>query len=95
MLKKRIARMETALDHYASQLLHKPSRRLRTPEDLLDLLQEQAAMIEQDYSMASVPKARALTALAAEARRIMETSHVEARLEKLQEILRARRSRIG
>jgi hypothetical protein len=68
-----------------------PPRRLQTPQDVIDLLQEQVEAVRQESMAGTIEKARALGYLAGLARKAIETGTLAARLEMLEAVLRQRR----
>jgi hypothetical protein len=68
-----------------------PPRRVQTPQDVIDLLQEQVEAVHQESRAGPIEKARALGYLAGLARKAIETGTLAARLETLEAVLRQRR----
>jgi hypothetical protein len=60
------------------------SRRLQTPQDVVDLLQEQVDALRAETQAEAIPKARALGYLAELARKAIETGSLAARVEALE-----------
>jgi hypothetical protein len=94
MNNQRLQRIESLLHlydgHVRSQLAARP---LKTVQDVLDLLQEQAEAIRADPWSGTIEKARALTYLAGVARRTMETGIIADRMEILETILQQRKGK--
>jgi len=68
-----------------------PPRRLQTPQDVIDLLQEQVEAVRQESMAGTIEKARALGYLAGLVRKAIETGTLAARLEMLEAVLRQRK----
>jgi hypothetical protein len=68
-----------------------PPRRVQTPQDVIDLLQEQVEAVRQESRAGTIEKARAVGYLAGLARKAIETGTLAARLEMLEAVLRQRR----
>ena len=96
MTKNQIRRMEAIVNRLAAVLRCQTTpqcRQLQTPQDVIDLLQEQVAAIRADTAAGAVEKARAIGYLAGIARQAIETGNLAARLERLEEIQRQRSRR--
>ena len=64
--------------------------RLQTPQDVVDLLEEQVEAVRAENQAETVAKARALGYLAGQARKAMETSQVADRIDMLAKVLKQR-----
>jgi hypothetical protein len=94
MNNQRLRRIESLLNLYDRQVRAQlPARPLKTVQDVLDLLQEQAEAIRADPWSGTIEKARALTYLAGVARRTMETGIIADRMEILETILQQRKGK--
>jgi hypothetical protein len=67
-----------------------PAPALRTPRDVLDLLEEAAAAVRADPFTGTTAKARALGRLAAVALKAIEANNVVARVQMLEAVLKQR-----
>jgi hypothetical protein len=92
MIKDKIRRMEAIVNLLGAALRcqNTPHRRLQTPQDVIDLLEEQVASIRADKAAGAVEKARAIGYLANIARRAIEMEKLVARLERLEEMQKRR-----
>ena len=87
MNKNRLCRLEVLVNRLAAVLRGQqapPSRRLQTPQDVVDLLQEQVDVLRAETQTEVIQKARALGYLAELARKAIETGSLAARLEALE-----------
>lgn len=95
MHKQRLRRIESLLEIVEEQRRRGqqslPPRRVQTPQDVIDLLQEQVEAIRQEAMAGTIEKARALGYLAGIARKAIETGNLAARLEMLEAVLRQRK----
>jgi hypothetical protein len=92
MNSQRVRRIESLLNRYDRQVRAQPrARPLKTVQDVIDLLQEQAEAVRADPWSGTIEKARALTYLAGIARRTIETGVIADRMEILETILRQRK----
>lgn len=64
--------------------------RLQTAQDVIDLLQEQVALVRTDETAGAIEKARAIGFLAGVALRAIEAGNLAARLEALELALKQR-----
>jgi hypothetical protein len=64
--------------------------RLQTAQDVIDLLQEQVALVRADEDAGTLEKARTVGFLAGVALRAIETGNLAARLEALESALKQR-----
>jgi hypothetical protein len=64
--------------------------RLRTPRNILDLLEDAAAAVQVDLLARPAEKARALSRLAAVALKAIEVDNLVARVELLETVLKQR-----
>lgn len=91
----RLRRIESLVEMLEAQLKlgqqSLPPRRVQTPQDVIDLLQEQVEAVRQESMAGTIEKARALGYLAGLARKAIETGTLAARLEMLEAVLRQRR----
>jgi hypothetical protein len=88
--------METLLNHLAFAMSgRKPPapRQLQTPQDVIDLLQEQVEALRAETCVGTVERVRALGYLAGIARKAIETGDLAARLEKLEASFKQRNGR--
>jgi hypothetical protein len=96
MLKYRLRQMEALLQRIDKARQGRPTpapRRLQTPQDVLDLLQEQVEAIRHDGCAGTLEKARAIGCLAGIARRAIENGTLAQRLEILEAVLRSRKGK--
>jgi hypothetical protein len=96
MLKYRLRQMEALLQRIESARRGTPAsepRRLQTPQDVIDLLQEQVEAIRHDACAGTLEKARAIGCLAGIARRAIETGTLAQRLEILEAVLKGRKGK--
>jgi hypothetical protein len=68
----------------------RPSRRLRTAQDVIDLLEEQIEAVRADAEASPPEKARLIAQLAGIALKAIETGNLARRLEALETILKQR-----
>jgi hypothetical protein len=64
--------------------------RLQTAQDVIDLLQEQVAVVRAETKAGTLEKARTVGYLAAIALKAIETGHLAARIEMLENVLKMR-----
>src|SRR6476659_5337211 len=64
--------------------------RLQTAQDVIDLLQEQVAVVRAETNAGTLEKARTVGYLAAIALKAIETGHLAARIEMLESVLKLR-----
>ena len=90
MLKRRLQRLERLIKQSEST---EPSRplRLQTAQEVIDLLEEQVAVLRGVRWADAVQKARAIGYLAGIARKAIETGTLADRLEMLDVVLRQRK----
>jgi hypothetical protein len=69
------------------------SFRLQTAQDVIDLLQEQVALVRDDDGTNKIEKARCIGYLGSIALRAIEAGNIEARLEALESALQSREQR--
>jgi hypothetical protein len=96
MLRYRLRQLEALLQQLAKARRNTPTaapRRLQTPQDVIDLLQEQVEAIRQDACAGTLEKARAIGCLAGIARRAIETGTLAQRLEILEAVLKSRKGK--
>jgi hypothetical protein len=94
MLKYRLRQMEALLQRVSMACRGAKSptpRQLQTPQDVIDLLQEQVEAIRMDACAGPLEKARAIGYLAGLARRAIETGTLAERIEMLETILKDRK----
>lgn len=93
MLKKRIQRIESVARRCVSgDASHLPqATKIRTPEDLLNLLDEQIDAIRATPWAGPMQKAQAIGVLAGIARKVMDDHTTAARIEVLEAVLKQRR----
>jgi hypothetical protein len=95
MLKHRMQRVEAMLNRCTPTDAcgnGKPTRRLKTAQDLVDLLEEQIHAVNQAPWTGTLQKAQAIGVLAGILRKVMEFSTVASRVEMLAAVLKHRRS---
>jgi hypothetical protein len=66
---------------------------VRTPQDVLDLLEEQINAVRSDQWLSLVVKAKTLGRLAAQVIKTLEVTQLAARLEMLETVLKQRKKR--
>jgi hypothetical protein len=94
MLKHRVRRMEALLDRCTPPVTAgsgQPPRRLKKPQDLMDLLEEQIRAVGMAPWTGTLQKAQAIGVLAGILRKVMELNTVAGRLEMLEAVLKQRR----
>jgi hypothetical protein len=92
MLKHRIRRVEDLLDRCTDAAGNgKPARQLKTPQDLIDLLEEQIQAVGLAPWTNALQKAQAIGVLAGILRKVMEFNTVSNRVEMLEAVLKQRR----
>jgi len=92
MIKHRLRRIESFLNHCNAQSRTKPPpRRLQTVQDVIDLLEEQVEALRAEPWAGAVEKARTIGYLAGIARKAIETGNLAARLEMLEAVLKQRK----
>jgi hypothetical protein len=64
--------------------------RLRTAQDVLDVLEEQVAAVRADAAAGTLEKARAIGFLAGVSLKAIEAGHLAARIEMLEAVLKHR-----
>ena len=74
------------------QTLLPPSFRLKTAQDVLELLQEQINNVRQEPDARTLEKARAVGHLAGIALKAVEVANLSARLEAVEQVLRRRKA---
>jgi hypothetical protein len=87
MIQRLLQRLEVLVERLAAVLRGQPApapRRLQTPQDVIDLLEEQVEAVRAAAGAGTVEKARALGYLAAIARQAIETGNLAARLDALE-----------
>jgi hypothetical protein len=96
MHEHRLRRIESLVEILEAQLTRGqrslPPRRVQTPQDVIDLLQEQVEAVRLEPMAGTIEKARALGYLAGLARKAIETGTLAARLEMLEAVLRQRKA---
>ena len=93
MIKHRLRRIESFLNHCNAQSRTKPPpRRLQTVQDVIDLLEEQVEAIRAEPWSTTIDKARALAYLAGAARKAIEAGTLAARVEMLEAVLKQRKA---
>jgi hypothetical protein len=90
MLQRRVQRLET-LEKQSKSTELSPPRRLQTAQDIIDLLQEQVAVLRATRWADALQKARAIGYLAGIARKAIETGTLADRLEMLEAVLHQRK----
>lgn len=91
MIKQRIRRIESFLNHCDSAQAKPPPRRLQSVQDIIDLLQEQVEAVRAAPGAGPIEKARAIAYLAGVARKAIESGVVAARVEMLEAVLAKRK----
>jgi hypothetical protein len=93
MLKYRIRRLEGVLQHlglaWGAQTKLLP-RKLQSPQDLVDVLEEQVEAIRAEPWADTLEKARAIGLLAEIARKAIEARNTADRIESLEAVLKMR-----
>jgi hypothetical protein len=93
-LQARLVRLRTALpfrgEIVAAEAGRRPPPSLRTPADVLGLLEEAAVAVRADLLAGPAEKARALGRLAEAALRAIEANNLAARVEMLEAVLKQR-----
>jgi hypothetical protein len=92
MIKHRLRRLESVLNHWEPRPQKPPPRRLQTVQDVIDLLQEQVDAVRAERWSSAIAKARAIAHLASVARRAIEAGVLQARVEMLEAVLKERKS---
>jgi hypothetical protein len=73
----------------------KPEERpMQTPQDVIDLVEEQIEALRAEDSLGTLEKARALGALAAIARKAIDSGKVATRIEMLDAVLQGRKGKL-
>jgi hypothetical protein len=89
MLRTRLRRLESLLNHCNPQASGKPPpRQLQTVQDVIDLLEEQAEAVRAEPFAGSIEKARVLAYLAGVARRTFEAGVLAERVKILEQVLK-------
>jgi hypothetical protein len=92
VFKPRLRRLEALLRHLAGGTPARlPPHPLQTPQNVIDLLQEQIELLRRDRTTEPLAKARAIGYLAGLACRTIETGKLADRLEMLERILKQRK----
>jgi len=92
MIKHRIRRIETFLNHCASAgRSPPPPRALQTIQDVIDLLQEQVEAVRAEPWAGTIEKARAVAYLAGVARKAIEAGPLASRIDLLEQVLQQRK----
>lgn len=94
MLKHRLRRLETLVrrgGRSADEQKQSAPRRLQTPQDVIDLLEEQIELVRAAPWVGTLHKARAIGFLAGIARKAIEAGTLAARLELLETVLKQRK----
>ena len=92
MIKQRLRRVESFLDHCPTGSDPKPPpRRLQTVQDVIDLLEEQVEAVRTAPWTSPLDKARAIAYLAGVARKTIEAGILSARIEMLETVLNQRK----
>jgi hypothetical protein len=91
MLKQRLRRIEARMQQSAAVTIKPRPWRLRTAEDVIELLYEQIEAIRAAAFAGTLEKARAIGYLAGIARKAIEASNMAARMETLETILTLRK----
>jgi hypothetical protein len=91
MLKHRLQRLENFVRRCAQEATDRPAVKLRTHEDLIDLLREQIEAIRAEPWATTLQKARAIASLARVARQVIAGDILGARIEILETVLRQRK----
>jgi len=93
MIKHRLRRIETLLNHCERQIgKQPPPRPLQTVQDVIDLLHEQVEAIRAEPWSTTIDKARAIGYLAGVARKAIEAGTLAARIELLEAVLKQRKT---
>src|SRR2546426_204521 len=96
MLNSRLRQIEALLERIGNArggAKSPPPRPLQTPQDVIDLLQEQVQAIRMDARVEQLERARVLGYLAGFARRAIETGTLAQRLDLLEAVLLNRKGK--
>ncbi len=96
MIRSRLRRLEAIVDQL--KLLGRavpasPRIRVQTPQDVIDLIEEQVAALRAETMLGTVERARAIAYLAGIARKAMEANTLAARVEILERVLQQRKEK--
>jgi hypothetical protein len=89
-LPARLDNLQSAVVCRRGPASHQPAAPLRTPHDVLALLERMTTAVLADPCTGTAAKARAVSRLAAVALRAIETSNLAARVEMLETVLKQR-----
>jgi hypothetical protein len=90
MMKHRLRRVESLLNHSAGHEPRPAPRRLQTVQDVIELLQEQVEAVRAAPWVGTLDRARTIAALAGVARKAIESGTLAARIEMLETVLKLR-----
>ena len=93
MIGRRVRSLEVLVNRLAALLCGRtppPPRRLRTAQDVIDLLHEQVEAVRAEPGAGALEKAQVIGRLAGLARKAIETGELAARLEVLEAVLKRR-----